>query len=195
MKPGCRKDKLMKNTIAIHWRRVTAWLLMLSGLWNIGQAARINHLGVSRMETAALLIQAEQARDRALDNLEIMTVRAEQEQRTAVIPAAVHEVADTYQYIGECTITSYCPCEVCCGQWADGLTATGIPAEPGIVAVDPEVIPLGSVVIIDGQKYLAADTGVKGLHVDVCAAGHQEAEDFGVQTMAVWVETEEGTYG
>ena len=29
---------------------------------------------------------------------------------------------------------------------------------PGVVAVDPEVIPLGSTVIIDGQAYLAADS-------------------------------------
>ena len=102
---------------------------------------------------------------------------------------------DAYRYIGECTVTSYCPCEICCGQWADGLTTTGIPAVPGIVAVDPDVIPLGSVVVIGGQRYLAADTGVTGLHVDVCAAEHQDAEDFGVQTLAVWIETEEETHG
>ena len=123
-----------------------------------------------------------------------MVVPAEQEQLPAAALAAF-EAADAYRYIGECTVTSYCPCEECCGQWADGLTATGIPAVPGVAAVDPEVIPLGSVVIIGGQRYLAADTGVTGLWVDVCAAEHQEAEEFGVRTMAVWVETEEHPHG
>ena len=92
-----------------------------------------------------------------------------------------------YRYVGECTITAYCPCEACCGQWADGLTATGLPAGPGVVAVDPAVIPLGSTVVIDGQRYLAADTGVTGHAVDVCMGTHEEAEAFGVRREAVWV--------
>ena len=49
--------------------------------------------------------------------------------------------------------------------------------------------PLGSTVIIDGQAYLAADTGgaVRGSHVDIAVATHQEAEDLGVTTADVWV--------
>ena len=92
-------------------------------------------------------------------------------------------------YVGEFTVTAYCPCAECCGHWADGLTATGIPASGGIVAVDPAVIPLGSTVIIDGQQYLAADTGsgVDGMHIDICTNSHQEAEAFGKRTAAVWV--------
>ena len=93
------------------------------------------------------------------------------------------------RYIGECTITAYCPCAECCGRWADGLTASGLPAGPEIVAVDPDVIPLGSTVIIDGQKYLAADTGsgVTGNHIDICLASHEETVEHGVRTAEVWV--------
>ena len=177
------------------WQRAAAGLLSISLLWNVAQAARINSLEIARMETSAQLLQAEQARDRALEDMEKMTIRAKQERQTIAAQAAACAVVDSYQYIGECTITSYCPCVECCGQWADGLTATGIPAVPGIVAVDPEVIPLGSTVVIGGTRYLAADTGVTGLHVDVCAAGHQEAENFGVQTAEVWLETEGGNHG
>ena len=92
-------------------------------------------------------------------------------------------------YVGEFTVTAYCPCAECCGHWADGLTATGIQAGPGVVAVDPDVIKLGSTVIIDGQQYLAADTGsgVDGMHIDVCTDSHQEAAAFGKQTADVWV--------
>lgn len=116
-------------------------------------------------------------------------VEAEQEARAA--QAAAYEALGDWQYIGECTVTYYCPCEQCCGRWADGLTATGLPAGPGIVAVDPGIIPLGSTVVIDGQKYLAADTGVKGYHVDVCVATHQESVERGVRTAEVWVICEE----
>ena len=85
-------------------------------------------------------------------------------------------------------ITAYCPCGECCGRWVDGVTASGLPAGPGIVAVDPAVIPLGSTVIINGQQYLAADTGVTGNHVDICVTSHQSAKDHGVRKAEVWVE-------
>ena len=63
------------------------------------------------------------------------------------------EALGAYQYIGICTLTAYC-CESkdnphICGD-GDGLTATGLPVAPGMVAVDPSIIPLGSTVIING---------------------------------------------
>lgn len=179
----------------IYWQALALALLALSLLVNAALIVQLTSREERHQVDAARykeqVEQAEHTRDLALDDLEKMTIQVEQEQQPVVAQAATFEVVDAYQYIGECTITSYCPCAVCCGHWADGLTATGIPAVPGIVAVDPEVIPLGSVVVIGGQRYLAADTGVTGLHVDICTAEHQEAEDFGVQTMSVWIETEE----
>lgn len=106
-----------------------------------------------------------------------------------------YEVVSTYTYLGFCEITAYCcePYEHICGT-GDGLTSTGLPVEPGIAAVDPEIIPIGSTVVIDGQRYLAADTGslVKGLHVDVAVSTHAEAEAFGEQLAEVWVVPQEG---
>ena len=122
----------------------------------------------------------------AVQELGEMILQAEQETRTEPVD---YEAQETYTYIGECTVTAYCPCEECCGKWADGLTATGLPAGLGIVAVDPDVIPLGSTVVINGQRYLAADTGgaVRGFHVDICLSAHQEAVEFGVQSETVWI--------
>ena len=115
-------------------------------------------------------------------------VDADREARQA--QAEAYEAIGAYQYIGECTVTYYCcePYAHICGD-GDGLTATGLPVTPGVVAVDPEVIPLGSTVIIDGQAYLAADTGgaVRGNHVDIAVATHQEAEALGTTTADVWV--------
>ena len=117
---------------------------------------------------------------------------AEAEARQA--QAEAYEAIGAYRYVGECKISAYCcePYAHICGD-GDGLTATGIPATPGVVAVDPEVIPLGSTVIIDGQAYLAADTGgaVQGLHVDVAMATHQEADAFGVRSADVWIMEED----
>lgn len=105
----------------------------------------------------------------------------------ATLPAPKAEEPSVYA--GEFSITAYCPCSICCGKWADGMTATGIPAEPGIVAVDPDVIPLGSIVVIGCQEYMAADTGsgVKGMHIDICTDSHDAAVAFGVQAADVWV--------
>ena len=174
-------------------RELAAWqlgalgILALSLVWNMGQTALFAVQNAALRETEARLEQTEHARDYAIEQLGAAALQAERDRQARAEQAAAYEAIGAYTYIGKCTITAYCPCVECCGSWADGLTATGIPAVPGIVAVDPEVIPLGSTVVIDGQKYLAADTGVMGQAVDICAAGHQEAEAFGSQAADVWV--------
>ena len=97
-------------------------------------------------------------------------------------------------------ITAYCICRKCCGKDpghpAYGITASGRAAEPMIsVAVDPGMIPLGSVVYIDygdGMMYefRADDTGgaVIGGHVDVCYPDHQSALEHGVKRADVYWE-------
>ena len=113
--------------------------------------------------------------------MEMMTIHQAAEQ------AAAYEALGDWEYLGEFTITAYCPCEDCCGRWADGVTASGLPAGPGIVAVDRSVIPLGSTVVINGQRYLAADTGVTGNRVDICMTSHEDTVAHGVRTAEVWV--------
>ena len=50
------------------------------------------------------------------------------------------------------------------------------------IAVDPKVIPLGSRVEINGQIYIAEDTGgaIKGNRIDMCVSSHAEAYRRGV---------------
>lgn len=92
--------------------------------------------------------------------------------------------------LGNFRITFYC-CEKrphVCGT-GDGLTATGIPVKPGIVAVDPNVIPLGSKLIINGIEYIAADVGdaIKGNIIDIAVATHAEALQMGVKEAEVFI--------
>lgn len=83
-----------------------------------------------------------------------------------------------------CDITGYC---ACCTPYAhmnqrDGkvLTASGLWVDIGeAVAVDPDIIPLGSTVTLGGKTYIAADTGVYGYTVDVLMS-HEDAAQAGV---------------
>jgi len=90
----------------------------------------------------------------------------------------------------EAVATAYCPCTKCCGPYANGYTHTGVPAERGVIAVDPRVIPLGSRVYVDGYGFaVAADTGgaIKGNRVDLCFATHEEALRWGRKQVKVYV--------
>lgn len=81
------------------------------------------------------------------------------------------------------TFTAYCPCEICCGK-TDGITYTGVLAQSEhTIAVDPDIIPLGTEVMINGHIYKAEDIGgaIDGYHIDIFFDTHQEALNFGVQ--------------
>ena len=84
---------------------------------------------------------------------------------------------------GKFKISAYCHCSKCCGK-SNGITATGTKVTANrTIAVDPKVIPLGSKVIIDGQTYVAEDTGgnIKGNKIDIYFSTHQEALNWGIR--------------
>ncbi len=69
-----------------------------------------------------------------------------------------------------------------------GTTATGIPTGPGVVAVDPSVIPLGTRMTIPGYgEGVAADTGsgIKGLRIDVWVSNAAQAAQWNWQTVTI----------
>lgn len=91
--------------------------------------------------------------------------------------------------LGEFKITGYCACEECCGK-NDGITSTGTEATAGrTVAVDPNVIPYGTEVIIGDEAYVAEDCGsaVKGNKIDIFYDSHEEALAAGVRYESVAV--------
>ncbi|MDW8025295.1 MAG: 3D domain-containing protein [Armatimonadota bacterium] len=86
--------------------------------------------------------------------------------------------------------TGYYPGPKSCGKYADGLTATGIKARRGVVAVDPRVIPLGTRLYIEGYGYaIAADTGgaIKGNKIDLCFNTYEEAIKWGIRQVRVLI--------
>lgn len=94
--------------------------------------------------------------------------------------------------LGEFKLTAYCSCKKCCGKWAQyGRTSTGtIPEEGRTIAVYTKVIPYGTVVEINGQEYIAEDTGVKGKHIDIYMNDHNAARKFGVQYTEIFIKGE-----
>ena len=118
-----------------------------------------------------------------------------------------------YRYTAsfEVSATAYCPgtpesgCPIdergasqCTGFYNDGLTATGVPAVPGegslehphLVAVDPALIPLKSLLYMEGLGFARAeDTGaaIKGESLDLLFGKHDEAWRFGRQKLKIYV--------
>lgn len=85
--------------------------------------------------------------------------------------------------LGTFRITHYCACSICCGPWANGITATGVTATTNrTIAVDPSQIPYGSKVVINGQVYVAEDCGgaIRENCIDIYVATHAEGEQKGV---------------
>lgn len=96
----------------------------------------------------------------------------------------------TGKYLGKFTTTAYCNCSRCCGKWAGGPTASGtMPRAGRTIAVDPKVIPLGTKVIINGNTYVAEDTGsaIKGNKIDIYHDSHSSALSWGRRTVDVYL--------
>ena len=92
----------------------------------------------------------------------------------------------SYKAVMAMEATAYLPTD---GS-GEGLTAMGIPATYGVVAVDPSIIPLGSRVYIPGYgEAIAADTGgaIIGYCIDLCMESYAECMNFGRRVVTVYV--------
>lgn len=102
---------------------------------------------------------------------------------------AAKEKENKGKNLGEFKITYYCTDSCCNGNY--DKTAMGTTITPGVtVAVDPNVIPLGSNVYIEGEgNFQAQDTGgkIKGNRIDIAVASHEEALSKGVTYATVYV--------
>ena len=104
-----------------------------------------------------------------------------------MIPMQVE--AGTKINMGEFKLTFFCPCKICSDDYGNKTSSGKIARSEHTIAVDPEVIDIGSKVLINGIVYTAEDTGggVKGDHSDIYVDSHEETLERGVQYTNVWV--------
>ena len=95
--------------------------------------------------------------------------------------------------IGKVWVTGYCPCSICCGPYANGITASGKAARAKhTIAVDaykPKV-QMGTKVIIKGTEYTVEDTGdlnKYGNDFDIYFAKHEDAVKWGRQKVKAYL--------
>lgn len=91
-----------------------------------------------------------------------------------------------YKAVYTMEATAYLPTD----GGGSGVTATGMYAQHGVVAVDPNVIPLGSRLYIPGYgEAIAADTGgaIRGDRIDLCMESYGECMQFGRRYVEVYV--------
>lgn len=115
-----------------------------------------------------------------------------------------NEPPTEYKKVLEAKATAYCLCKKCCGKSEThpeyGVTASGLKIIPGtnmkVIAVDPNVIPLGTKVYVEGLNgaadygyAIAADTGsaINSLKVDLYMDTHEKAYQWGRKSVKVYV--------
>lgn len=106
-------------------------------------------------------------------------------------PSPAAEAVAQMTYAGEYTIVAYCAEQyphICGGN---PTTASGEPVTPGVtVAADPDVMPLGTRIYIDGiGERVVQDTGgaIRGRKIDLAVESHQEAVEFGCKTAKIYI--------
>lgn len=107
---------------------------------------------------------------------------------------AIIENTPNFSYQGEFAVTYYCGEDYphICGT-PNGATSSGAQAFAGVtVAADPNVLPAGSYVYIEGVGMrVVQDTGggIQGNKLDVYVDTHDEALENGILEAAVWIVT------
>ena len=88
------------------------------------------------------------------------------------------------------TVTAFCPCVRCTGQWSGGPTASGIMPRAGITVAAPRSIPFGTRVRIgDLGVFVVQDRLAKRYdnRFDVFMESHATARAFGKRSLKVTV--------
>jgi 3D (Asp-Asp-Asp) domain-containing protein len=94
-------------------------------------------------------------------------------------------------------VTAYSPDERSCGEFADGVTASGYSVWTNamkLAAADPKVLPFGSLISVpgydNGEVIPVLDRGgaIKGRRLDMLYPTHEQARRWGTQrlTVTVW---------
>ena len=92
------------------------------------------------------------------------------------------------EYLGEWEITAYCACVLCCDK-SDGITASGAMVQANHTIAAPKEFKFGTKMLVGGQLYTVEDRGggIHGNRIDIYFNSHEQANDFGVRYMDVYL--------
>ncbi len=161
----------------------------------------IASVAYTRADRTAILL----ARDSKpqTQNPRLTDLRVSEPNQSARNEVAVSEVLPSVEKVAEqpsewrtvrMRVTGYCPCEKCCGDSADGITANGHRIQPGdtFVAADRRY-SFGTEMVIPGYsnsqvvKVLDRGGAIRGDKLDAFFHTHQAALEWGVKYLDVQV--------
>ena len=126
--------------------------------------------------------------DSLVSSLEMKSIEAEIREYRAAAAGAFRK---RRMPLGIFNVTAYDPVESC-KPFDDGITSVGLPVGMGIAAVDPKVIPYGSVLYIPELEryFFASDTGAamkrgNGKNLDILMPTVKDALNFGRKRLKV----------
>ena len=163
------------------------------GQFNVQTDSKTPLKKVARMQAKAAE-RSQQARQQVMvENAAVPKQVAKQVQAAPVAAKPAANAPDNFQDVLHVRATAYAPGPHDNGQWGD-KTFMGTTVRPGIIAVDPNVIPLGSRVYLEypdgtGHYAVAEDTGgaIKGNRIDIAMSSVAKAYDFGIKNVKVYV--------
>ena len=104
-----------------------------------------------------------------------------------VVGSGVKTAQRASENLGTWRVTAYCTCSKCCGEFSDGITASGKKAIGKIVAA-PKSIPFGTLLSIPGYGVAPVEDrggAIKGRKLDLLFPSHQAALNWGVKHIEV----------
>mgnify|MGYP002534188654 CR=1 FL=1 len=94
--------------------------------------------------------------------------------------------SEKVKYLGKFKLTAYCACQICCGEFANGITASGtVPIQGQTVAMYG--VPFGTKLIVDDVVYTVEDRGTPYGHIDIYMVDHEAAAAFGTREADVYL--------
>jgi len=160
--------------------KLVSWTVFLSGNREVGRRQRVEVLRPMRPQTVVYFHELTSSDGPSTE--QILKLRAK--------PGPYQDPPTHYKRIVTMESTAYEPGPTSCGGDTSGNTACGLKAGYGVVAVDPDTIPLGTRLFIEGYGYaVAGDTGgaIKGNIIDLGFMTLDECYAWGRRDVQVYV--------
>lgn len=119
----------------------------------------------------------------------LLNINNQLKPETAKANDALLGAPKNYKRVIDITATAYAPGPLDNGKWGN-LTYMGGTVHKGVAAVDPNVIPMGSKLWVEGYGYAVAEdqgSAIKGNRIDLAFDTRQEALDYGIKKVKVYI--------